>query len=170
MVCRSSTCWLFIQKWWLSNWSRYASWGVTSVFNMDSRLEANGDWIPGEWDIDSDWGVLFLELGGVMRNPPRRIWQVGQIFTKREMSSFGTLWFCQHMAHNKDEITLFSGGIECRVFNIPWINPADLSWCFIPTAMLTLLVCFREYLKEFLTNRYWFSFMAQYLWALLGNC
>lgn len=45
----------------------------------------------GDREIISSLGELLRELGGVRRDPPRRTWQVGQILTKREISSLGTL-------------------------------------------------------------------------------
>lgn len=57
----------------------------------DSRLDIGGDGNFGERGAISSRGELLLELGGVRRDPPRRTWQVGQILTKREISSFGTL-------------------------------------------------------------------------------
>ena len=51
-----------------------------------------GDGSFGERGILVRRGEPLLELGGVNREPPRRTWQVGHILTKREMSSFGTLY------------------------------------------------------------------------------
>lgn len=45
----------------------------------------------GDREIISSLGELLRELGGVRRDPPRRTWQVGQILTKREINSLGTL-------------------------------------------------------------------------------
>lgn len=45
----------------------------------------------GEREIISNRGEPRREFGGVKRDPPRRTWQVGQILTKREINSLGTL-------------------------------------------------------------------------------
>lgn len=65
---------------------------------VDSRLDIGGDGNFGERGAISSRGELLLELGGVRRDPPRRTWQVGQILTKREISSFGTLVSDQYSA------------------------------------------------------------------------
>lgn len=59
---------------------------------FDSRRE-----IGGEGNFGDDRGIISSlgeprrEFGGVRREPPRRTWQVGQILTKRDISSLGTL-------------------------------------------------------------------------------
>lgn len=58
----------------------------------DWRLETGGEGSFGEREDILRGGEPLLELGGVTHVPPRRIWQVGHIFTKRDISSLGTLW------------------------------------------------------------------------------
>lgn len=58
---------------------------------IESRRESGGESISGDCGTVKDFGDDMVEPGGVMRVLPRRILQVGQSLTKREMSSFGTL-------------------------------------------------------------------------------
>ena len=53
----------------------------------------------GVWLKVSILGEPLREFGGVNLEPPLRTWQVGHIFTKREISSLGTLLaLCQNIA------------------------------------------------------------------------
>lgn len=54
-------------------------------------MTIGGDGSFGDRGPISSLGEPRRELGGVRRDPPRRTWQVGQILTKREISSLGTL-------------------------------------------------------------------------------
>ncbi len=58
----------------------------------DSRLVTGGEGNFEEREDTLREGEPLLELGVVTRAVPRRIWQVGHIFTKRDISSLGTLW------------------------------------------------------------------------------
>lgn len=58
---------------------------------IESRRDSGGDNIIGDELVAPVCGELLREFGGVRREPPRRTWQFGQILTKREMSSLGTL-------------------------------------------------------------------------------
>lgn len=60
---------------------------------LDSRREMGGEGNFGERGIISRRGDPRREFGGVRRDPPRRTWQVGQILTKRDISSLGTLLY-----------------------------------------------------------------------------
>jgi hypothetical protein len=65
---------------------------ILGRFITDSRLESGGESSIGVWFKVSILGELLREFGGVSREPPLRTWQVGHIFTKREISSLGTLF------------------------------------------------------------------------------
>ena len=71
------------------------------LFTTDSRLESGGESSMGGWLRASILGDPLRECGGVIREPPLRTWQVGHIFTKREISSLGTL-----LAHSQKNTTL----------------------------------------------------------------
>lgn len=59
---------------------------------LDSRREMGGEGSFGEdRGIISRRGEPRREFGGVRREPPRRTWHVGQILTKRDINSLGTL-------------------------------------------------------------------------------
>jgi hypothetical protein len=75
----------------LGDWSCKIEWGWRWI--IESRRDSGGEIIVGEWMGPSSGGGEFcVERGGVTRRePPRRTWQVGQILTKRDMSSLGTL-------------------------------------------------------------------------------
>ena len=62
---------------------------------IDSRREFGGESICGLSGIPKLIGDEMLELGGLSFELPRRMRHVGQSFTNREMSSFGTLQFGQ---------------------------------------------------------------------------
>lgn len=79
---------------------------------MDSRLEIGGERSFGERVISSRRGEPLLELGGVKREPPRRTWQVGQILTKREINSLGTLDNSQY-GRSIQKPQLYGFGMYC---------------------------------------------------------
>lgn len=105
-------CWywlLWCRWWWLPwplwllpwpqlepwMWEEYSFWDLP--FTAPGRLITESRREPGgerSWGFGRvvNFGEHLREFGGVRREPPRRTWQVGQILTKREISSFGTLF------------------------------------------------------------------------------
>lgn len=66
-----------------------------------------GEGSLGDRGTMSSLGELFRELGGVKREPPRRTWQVGQILTKREISSLGTLTYVNGVSLSPIDASLY---------------------------------------------------------------
>jgi len=138
----------------------------------DSRLESGGESSMGVWLKVSILGEPLREFGGVNRDPPLRTWQVGHIFTKREISSLGTLLaVSQNIAVLADLWKPRTTGAEIYSslvgqHNAPRVYSSNLSRCLVSPSMLTLLVRPGQDFKQFLTDGNWLAFVANHFFWL----